>query len=169
MSLRQSMAGLHTWGGLLPSRYAVVEMPGGIDQVRWVTDPFAFLQAALFALDQGLAPVGDEAAADEAVHVLPGDCAERLDMAEVLGHQHDRHHQFDEREPLGSRPAAILAPLSQMPAAWEALDLPADKKIIVQCLKGGRSHQGLLCKHQVLLAMKWGVKPDCVTGLSRSP
>ena len=28
---------------------------------------------------------------------------------------------------------AILAPLSQMPAAWEALDLPADKKIIVQC------------------------------------
>jgi rhodanese-related sulfurtransferase len=36
---------------------------------------------------------------------------------------------------------AILAPLSQMPAAWEALDLPADRKIIVQCLKGGRSHQ----------------------------
>jgi rhodanese-related sulfurtransferase len=36
---------------------------------------------------------------------------------------------------------AILAPLSQMPAAWEALDLPVDRKIIVQCLKGGRSHQ----------------------------
>ena len=36
---------------------------------------------------------------------------------------------------------AVLAPLSQMPAAWEALDLPADKKIIVMCLKGGRSHQ----------------------------
>jgi rhodanese-related sulfurtransferase len=36
---------------------------------------------------------------------------------------------------------AILAPLSQMPAAWEALDLPADRKIIVMCLKGGRSHQ----------------------------
>ncbi len=36
---------------------------------------------------------------------------------------------------------AILAPLSQMPAAWESLDLPADRKIIVQCLKGGRSHQ----------------------------
>ena len=36
---------------------------------------------------------------------------------------------------------AILAPLSQMPAAWEALDLAADRKIIVQCLKGGRSHQ----------------------------
>lgn len=36
---------------------------------------------------------------------------------------------------------AVLAPLSQMPAAWEALDLPADRKIIVQCLKGGRSHQ----------------------------
>ena len=35
----------------------------------------------------------------------------------------------------------ILAPLSQMPAAWEALDLPADKKIIVQCLSGGRSHR----------------------------
>lgn len=36
---------------------------------------------------------------------------------------------------------AILAPLSQMPAAWEQLDLPANRKIIVQCLKGGRSHQ----------------------------
>ena len=36
---------------------------------------------------------------------------------------------------------AILAPLSQMPAAWEALVLPADRKIIVQGLKGGRSHQ----------------------------
>lgn len=36
---------------------------------------------------------------------------------------------------------AVLAPLSQMPAAWEALGLPADKKIIVMCLKGGRSHQ----------------------------
>ena len=36
---------------------------------------------------------------------------------------------------------AIPAPLSQMPAAWEALNLPVDKKIIVQCLKGGRSHQ----------------------------
>ena len=35
------------WGGLLSSRYAVIEMPGGIDQSRWVTDPFAFLQAAL--------------------------------------------------------------------------------------------------------------------------
>jgi len=36
---------------------------------------------------------------------------------------------------------AVLAPLSQMPAAWEALDLPADRKIVVMCLKGGRSHQ----------------------------
>ncbi|WP_395944612.1 rhodanese-like domain-containing protein [Brevundimonas sp.] len=36
---------------------------------------------------------------------------------------------------------AILAPLSQMPAAWEALDLPADRKLVVMCLKGGRSHQ----------------------------
>ncbi|MFN4186189.1 MAG: rhodanese-like domain-containing protein [Hyphomonas sp.] len=36
---------------------------------------------------------------------------------------------------------AILAPLSAMPAAWEALDLPADRKIIVMCLRGGRSHQ----------------------------
>ena len=35
----------------------------------------------------------------------------------------------------------IPAPLSQMPAAWEALDLPADRKIIVQCLSGGRSHR----------------------------
>ena len=36
---------------------------------------------------------------------------------------------------------AILAPLSQMPAAWEALDLPADRKVVVMCLRGGRSHQ----------------------------
>ncbi|TAJ38283.1 MAG: rhodanese-like domain-containing protein [Brevundimonas sp.] len=36
---------------------------------------------------------------------------------------------------------AILAPLSAMPAAWEALDLPADRRIIVMCLRGGRSHQ----------------------------
>lgn len=36
---------------------------------------------------------------------------------------------------------AILAPLSEMPAAWQALDLPAGKTVIVQCLKGGRSHQ----------------------------
>ncbi|MEC8455420.1 MAG: rhodanese-like domain-containing protein [Pseudomonadota bacterium] len=36
---------------------------------------------------------------------------------------------------------AILAPLSAMPAAWQALDLPADRKIVVMCLKGGRSHQ----------------------------
>lgn len=35
----------------------------------------------------------------------------------------------------------ILAPLSEMPAAWQALELPADKTIIVQCLKGGRSAQ----------------------------
>lgn len=36
---------------------------------------------------------------------------------------------------------AVLAPLSQMPSAWEALELPADRKIVVMCLKGGRSHQ----------------------------
>lgn len=36
---------------------------------------------------------------------------------------------------------AILAPLSEMPRAWEALDLPADRRIVVMCLKGGRSHQ----------------------------
>ena len=36
---------------------------------------------------------------------------------------------------------AILAPLSQMPAAWQALDLPADRRVVVMCLKGGRSHQ----------------------------
>ncbi|MBU1524817.1 MAG: rhodanese-like domain-containing protein [Alphaproteobacteria bacterium] len=36
---------------------------------------------------------------------------------------------------------AVLAPLSAMPAAWQALDLPADRKIVVMCLKGGRSHQ----------------------------
>jgi len=36
---------------------------------------------------------------------------------------------------------AVPAPLSQMPAAWEALDLPADRKVIVMCLAGGRSHR----------------------------
>jgi len=36
---------------------------------------------------------------------------------------------------------AVLAPLSEMPGAWEALAFPADKTIIVQCLKGGRSGQ----------------------------
>jgi rhodanese-related sulfurtransferase len=36
---------------------------------------------------------------------------------------------------------AVLAPLSAMPAAWQALDLPADRKIVVMCLRGGRSHQ----------------------------
>ncbi|WP_322295963.1 rhodanese-like domain-containing protein [Brevundimonas sp.] len=35
----------------------------------------------------------------------------------------------------------ILAPLSRMPAALEGLDLPADRKIIMQCAKGGRSAQ----------------------------
>ena len=34
---------------------------------------------------------------------------------------------------------AILAPLSQMPQAWLALDLPADKTVIVMCRVGGRS------------------------------
>ncbi|WP_297804727.1 rhodanese-like domain-containing protein [uncultured Brevundimonas sp.] len=37
-----------------------------------------------------------------------------------------------------------LAPLSQMPQAWEALDLPKDKTIIVQCKSGGRS--GRVCE-----------------------
>jgi len=36
---------------------------------------------------------------------------------------------------------AVLAPLSEMPGAWEALTFPAGKTIIVQCLKGGRSGQ----------------------------
>jgi len=36
---------------------------------------------------------------------------------------------------------AVLAPLSEMPGAWEALTFPGDKTIIVQCLKGGRSGQ----------------------------
>ncbi|MDD3353224.1 hypothetical protein, partial [Zoogloea sp.] len=35
------------WGGVMPGRYGVMEMPGGLDQFRWVTDPFAFLTAAL--------------------------------------------------------------------------------------------------------------------------
>lgn len=38
-----------------------------------------------------------------------------------------------------------LAPLSQMPQAWEALDLPKDKTIIVQCKSGGRS--GRVCEY----------------------
>ena len=36
---------------------------------------------------------------------------------------------------------AIPAPLSRMPAAWHALDLPEGKTLIIQCLKGGRSAQ----------------------------
>lgn len=39
---------------------------------------------------------------------------------------------------------AILAPLSQMPQAWLALDLPADKTVIVMCRVGGRS--GRVCE-----------------------
>ncbi|NBB52616.1 rhodanese-like domain-containing protein [Rhizobium sp. CRIBSB] len=33
----------------------------------------------------------------------------------------------------------IPAPLSEMPAVWNALDLPEGKSIIIQCLSGGRS------------------------------
>jgi len=39
----------------------------------------------------------------------------------------------------------IFAPLSQMPQAWDALDLPKDKTIIVQCKSGGRS--GRVCEY----------------------
>ncbi|MPL82849.1 hypothetical protein SDC9_28798 [bioreactor metagenome] len=84
--------------------------------------------AAARARDHRRQPVGDEAAADEAVHVLPGDCAERLDMAEVLGHQHDRHrgdqghrrpvelgrHEFRQAEPGG------LADLGEVDPRHEA-------------------------------------------------
>lgn len=38
---------------------------------------------------------------------------------------------------------AVLAPLSEIPAAWQALTLPAGKTVIVQCLSGGRS--GRVC------------------------
>lgn len=38
----------------------------------------------------------------------------------------------------------VFAPLSQMPQAWEALDLPSDKTVIVQCKSGGRS--GRVCE-----------------------
>lgn len=38
----------------------------------------------------------------------------------------------------------IFAPLSQMPQAWEALDLPQGKTVIVQCKSGGRS--GRVCE-----------------------
>ena len=40
---------------------------------------------------------------------------------------------------------ATLAPLSQMPQAWDTLDLPKDKTIIVQCKSGGRS--GRVCEY----------------------
>lgn len=39
----------------------------------------------------------------------------------------------------------VFAPLSQMPQAWEALDLPKDKTVIVQCKSGGRS--GRVCEY----------------------
>jgi rhodanese-related sulfurtransferase len=35
----------------------------------------------------------------------------------------------------------ILAPLSRMPAVLDTLDLPTDRRIIMQCAKGGRSAQ----------------------------
>lgn len=38
----------------------------------------------------------------------------------------------------------IFAPLSQMPQAWEALNLPQGKTVIVQCKSGGRS--GRVCE-----------------------
>lgn len=38
----------------------------------------------------------------------------------------------------------IFAPLSQMPQAWDALDLPQRKTVIVQCKSGGRS--GRVCE-----------------------
>ena len=39
----------------------------------------------------------------------------------------------------------VFAPLSQMPQAWDALDLPKDKTVIVQCKSGGRS--GRVCEY----------------------
>lgn len=38
----------------------------------------------------------------------------------------------------------VFAPLSQMPQAWEALDLPQGKTVIVQCRSGARS--GRVCE-----------------------
>ena len=38
---------------------------------------------------------------------------------------------------------AQLAPLSILPQAIEAIDFPSDKKVIFQCLKGGRSGQAI--------------------------
>lgn len=38
----------------------------------------------------------------------------------------------------------VFAPLSQMPQAWEALNLPQGKTVIVQCKSGGRS--GRVCE-----------------------
>lgn len=39
---------------------------------------------------------------------------------------------------------AVFAPLSQMTQAWDALNLPQGKTIIVQCKSGGRS--GRVCE-----------------------
>lgn len=41
-------------------------------------------------------------------------------------------------------PGTLFAPLSQMPQAWDTLDLPQDKTVIVQCKSGGRS--GRVCE-----------------------
>ena len=38
---------------------------------------------------------------------------------------------------------AQLAPLSNLPIAIQDIDITSDKKIIVQCLKGGRSAQAI--------------------------
>ncbi len=48
-------------------------------------------------------------------------------------------HEFDEYHIEG----AILTPLSILPQAIQNVDFDTDKKIIFQCLKGGRSAQAI--------------------------
>jgi len=46
---------------------------------------------------------------------------------------------------------ATLAPLSNLPAAMQQINLPKDKKIIIHCLKGGRSAEAILYLHENIL------------------
>lgn len=43
---------------------------------------------------------------------------------------------------------ALLVPLSNLPARIQEIDLPKDKSIIFQCLKGGRSAEAIMYLEQ---------------------
>lgn len=66
---------------------------------------------------------------------------------------------------------AVSAPLSEMPAIWDTLDLPAGKTVIVQCLVGGRS--GRVCAYvgptgphgQPIVNLTGGIKAWSEAGL----